>query len=132
MEEEKKHEVKDGHKLCHCLDGHCGCKSTGHKVVKVILALAVVIALLSIGAAFGSRASHWRGENYNGFGRGCGFNNDNGDWQERGFQTNRRQFRMMGPGAVNNQGAAINPSDQTNIPNIPTTPPVGTSTNQLQ
>ncbi|MFA5024497.1 MAG: hypothetical protein WC523_06110 [Patescibacteria group bacterium] len=131
MEEEKKHEVKDGHKFCHCLDGHCGCKSTGHKVVKIILALAVVIALLSIGAAFGSRASRWHGENYYSFGRGCGFNNSN-DWQERGFQTNRRQFRMMIPGADNNQGTVVKPGDQINIPNIPAAPSANTSTNPVQ
>jgi len=90
------------------------------------LVIVMILALLSIGAAFGAR----RAERFNGFDRqdgfGCRFQND---WQNNEGR-NGRQFNMM---RVNPGGQVIEENSPISVPPAPSQiTPTGTSTPNLQ
>lgn len=126
MEENKNQEKNENHNGRKCHGFHCQCGSAGHKIVKLILVIVMIVVLLSIGAAFGAR----RAERFNGFyrqdGFGCRFQDD---WQDNGGRSGRRFNMMRG-----------NPGNQAEEGNLPIgTPsagnpvaPAGTSTPNLQ
>ncbi len=135
MEEIKNEEKIGDNKGCHghkCCSMMSKCSFMGHKFIKLIMAIFVVILLLSIGAAIGARHSE-RGYGYgsNGhFGRGgCGMR---GDWRGAGDSSTGRQFNMIrGQAAQGGQASfqVIENSAPVNIPkNIVPAAQSGTST----
>lgn len=108
MEETKNLETGEKHKGHHhddykCEGLMCKCGPMGHKFVKLILAIFVVIILLSIGASIGRHHSgysnyryndnnNFRGDRFYGMNGGCGM-------REQQFQGCGRQdecqFNMM-------------------------------------
>jgi len=142
MEELINQEKKDGHCFRDCLKKHCHNCGSGHKIIKIIMAIVIAGLLISIGAALGRHSARWsergdfskNGFYRGGFGAGQNFQGDRGDRQRFASQ----QFRMMRvPGEVNpniNQGCPFLEQLNDSLPpltnNSSTTPasPNSTST----
>ena len=75
MEENKNHEKTNGHEDGHkshdtkkCCGLNCKCSGQGQLIAKIVLAVVIVLALLWVGAAFGSK----RGERFESLNQGQG------------------------------------------------------------
>jgi len=129
VEKTEAHEGHHGHRGHHCHGMMCKCGPMGHKFIKLVLAIFLVILLLSIGAAMGSRHSY-RNYGYGSYDRfdrgGCPMMR--GDWRDAGIQQNGRQFNMM-RGQAGQAGFQIIESGApiyTPVNSVPATP-AGTS-----
>lgn len=110
MEGNKNHEKKDGHECCHGHEGKkacglsCKCNGVGFTIAKIVLAVIMVLALLSIGMALGIR----RGERFSNYNRS--------DFKqfERGSRSGGQEFGCANRGDASNVGCAACANKQVN------------------